>query len=774
MVRLLALEAMNFKRLSLQNPLNFSDGITLIAGQNESGKSTILDAILFSLFARTIRPSARPHDEDILQYGTNKLTLKLTFKVEDRTFVVERKIHRKRPNEATLSEILANGTGRTIATKVNSVNDEITKLLGGLTFEEIIASNVVAQKQLDRVVEQSRANRIGVINAFLNLGSFTQGAEELGEERSAIEGTPKTLGTLPVARQKLEELQKQLDGWNAEKKELEDSRRKMKALEASTEEKQGQYKKTHELASKLESYQKELAKKNQIASGIKNKTETFDGIKKQIDGLESKQKQLDALNEAWKKYRGIDDLSSRVDLLSKSADDLQNKRLQLQTKEYSAPISSEVLQKENEEVQNHPGSIGIQQARKMRQDARRVTIVGMLMILAGVALGVMVNWLLFALTAAGIVGLIYAVMLSGKGSALATQHADYLGKVQSYENQKKIYEDYQKELSALRVQVSEAIGRLVGDITAFPRYQEITQTSQEAVQIARSVKARFDQDKTESAVLSSRISELERDLVDRVGLEKQLENLSGQIQELRKQDDAAILPELPEGTTYSDDLLATTKIKDQNLHDVIVENLEAIRNTNETIGKLAKSVEEKKELPNQFEAQQKTVRALERRVRVVHDARMGIEKTSESLRTRVKPSVEHYMSMFLPSVTMNRYKIVSLNEDYNLSVWDAEAGELRAREVFSGGTEDQLLLVMRLAFALALTPEAKGTRPDFLFLDEPLGSSDDIRRDEIVQLLKTELAQYFKQILLISHIQGVEQDVDHIVRLEGGRITEQM
>ncbi|MGP8127823.1 MAG: AAA family ATPase [Candidatus Bathyarchaeia archaeon] len=774
MVRLLALEAMNFKRLSLQNPLNFSDGITLIAGQNESGKSTILDAILFSLFARTIRPSARPRDEDILQYGTNKLTLKLTFKVEDRTFVVERKIHRKRPNEATLSEILANGTGRTIATKVNSVNDEITKLLGGLTFEEIIASNVVAQKQLDRVVEQSRANRIGVINAFLNLGSFTQGAEELGEERSAIEGTPKTLGTLPVARQKLEELQKQLEGWNAERKELENSGKKITALELSTEEKRGQYKKTHELASKLESYQKELAKKNQIASGIKNKTETFDGIKKQIDGLESKQKQLDALNEAWKKYRGIDDLSSRVDLLSKSADDLQNKRLQLQTKEYSAPISSEVLQKENEEVQNHPGSIGIQQARKMRQDARRVTIVGMLMILAGVALGVMVNWLLFALTAAGIVGLIYAVMLSGKGSALATQHADYLGKVQSYENQKKIYEDYQKELSALRVQVSEAIGRLVGDITAFPRYQEITQTSQEAVQIARSVKARFDQDKTESAVLSSRISELERDLVDRVGLEKQLENLSGQIQELRKQDDAAILPELPEGTTYSDDLLATTKIKDQNLHDVIVENLEAIRNTNETIGKLAKSVEEKKELPNQFEAQQKTVRALERRVRVVHDARMGIEKTSESLRTRVKPSVEHYMSMFLPSVTMNRYKIVSLNEDYNLSVWDAEAGELRAREVFSGGTEDQLLLVMRLAFALALTPEAKGTRPDFLFLDEPLGSSDDIRRDEIVQLLKTELAQYFKQILLISHIQGVEQDVDHIVRLEGGRITEQM
>jgi len=89
------------------------------------------------------------------------------------------------------------------------------------------------------------------------------------------------------------------------------------------------------------------------------------------------------------------------------------------------------------------------------------------------------------------------------------------------------------------------------------------------------------------------------------------------------------------------------------------------------------------------------------------------------------------------------------------------------------GSEDQLLLVMRLAFALALTPEARGTRPEFLFLDEPLVSSDEIRRDEIMQLLKTELAQYFNQIILVSHVQGLEQDVDHIVRLEAGRIAEE-
>jgi ABC-type lipoprotein export system ATPase subunit len=42
---------------------------------------------------------------------------------------------------------------------------------------------------------------------------------------------------------------------------------------------------------------------------------------------------------------------------------------------------------------------------------------------------------------------------------------------------------------------------------------------------------------------------------------------------------------------------------------------------------------------------------------------------------------------------------------------------------------------------------------------------------EIIQLLKVEVAQYFKQILLVSHVQGLEQDVDNIIRIEAGRMT---
>jgi exonuclease SbcC len=775
MVRLLSLEASNFKRLNLQHPLEFGKGITLIAGQNESGKSTILDAILFALFTRTIRPSARPRDEDILQYGANKLTLNLLFAVQDRIFNVQRTVYRNRPNEAVLSEKLPNGKLNAIATKVNSVNDEIAKLLGGLSFDEIISSNVVAQKELNKIVTLKLGDRIAVINAFLNLESFNEAAKKLGDEKRAIEGTPSNLGTLPVAKQRLQDLERELEDWKTKRKELEDTQTKLADLQKKTEESRKKYQKTHELFTKLDTYQKELAKKNQLASDIKNKTETLKGIRKQLDSLETKQKELAPLIIESKNYEGINALGTTIEQLNRKADDLQNKQVQLQAKETSPPVKPEELKRAYEEIQSHPGRIELQKAQGIRQNAKTIMIISTVMALTGVALGLLVSWLLFTLVAAGVVGFGYATIQTGKASALMAQHAEYTAKSRSYEDRKKIYTNYENSLSTLRNQVAEARNQLSSHLGSIARYAEtIRGMTKDPLQIAHDIKAKFDNEQSRFAILSNSVGQLEKDLKIGPQLEKQESDLTGQITSLKTQHDAVTLPDLPEGIAYSDEFLARTKTEDQSMHDMIVKNDADIVNMKESTSKLTKFLEEKKELPHQAEEQAKTVQGLERRVRVVNEARIGLDKTSETLRGRVRPGVEYYMSTFLPSVTMNRYKAVRLDEDYKLSVWDAEAGEYRPREVFSGGTEDQLLLVMRLAFALALTPEAKGTRPEFLFLDEPLGSSDEIRQGEIMQLLKVELAQYFKQILLVSHVQGLEQDVDHIFRLDSGRIAEEI
>jgi len=499
------------------------------------------------------------------------------------------------------------------------------------------------------------------------------------------------------------------------------------------------------------------------------------GVKKQIEDLESKQKESSSLKDELKKYEGIDQLPETMDRLNASAQEFQNKQLQLQTSEKSAPVSVAGLQKTYQEIQTHLGVVGIQQAQRIRQNARTIMIASALLTLAGGALGVLIAWYFFALVVAGIIGLMYSTRQSGRASALAAQHSDYVARVRSYEDQRNISADHEHKLTTLRTQVSEARQELVQLINGVSRYQELVRGSvRDSVQIAHDIKKKFDEELSQRRVLSTKMEQLESDLKKRADLENQEKTISGAIKELQRQHDAIVLPELPERITYSDELLVRTRTEDQSLHDAIVKNDENIRNLKDNVDKLTKFIEERKDLPHQTEVQEETVQGLEKRLRVVNDARMGLDKTSESLRTRVKPSVEHYMSIFLPSVTMNRYKAVRLDDDYKLSVWDAEAGEYRPREVFSGGTEDQLLLVMRLAFALALTPEARGTRPEFLFLDEPLGSSDEVRRREIIQLLKTELVQYFKQIFLVSHVEGLEQDVDHIVRLENGRVTEEV
>ena len=43
-MKLLSLFVNNFKKLNFEVPLEFRDGLTLISGLNESGKSSILDA----------------------------------------------------------------------------------------------------------------------------------------------------------------------------------------------------------------------------------------------------------------------------------------------------------------------------------------------------------------------------------------------------------------------------------------------------------------------------------------------------------------------------------------------------------------------------------------------------------------------------------------------------------------------------------------------------------------------------------------------------------
>jgi DNA repair exonuclease SbcCD ATPase subunit len=214
----------------------------------------------------------------------------------------------------------------------------------------------------------------------------------------------------------------------------------------------------------------------------------------------------------------------------------------------------------------------------------------------------------------------------------------------------------------------------------------------------------------------------------------------------------------------------------------------------------AHGLEERKiDLNNQVATTRARTRELESQLGLEHqfidlaDATAELEKFQRQLQVRdraremvgearrrvvdhVMPNTIEYMRRLLPELTDQRYRDAELTDDYRIRVWDERAGMhggWKQKNIFSGGTRDQLSLALRLAFALATLPEEHGSAPGFIFLDEPLGSFDDDRARSLLHLLtEGEIAQCFDQIFLISHVRVDSPLFNYHVVLEHGRVVD--
>lgn len=150
-----------------------------------------------------------------------------------------------------------------------------------------------------------------------------------------------------------------------------------------------------------------------------------------------------------------------------------------------------------------------------------------------------------------------------------------------------------------------------------------------------------------------------------------------------------------------------------------------------------------------------------------------VDEAGRSVMRQVMPSTIEHMRRLLPLLTGGRYFDARLTDDYTIEVYDDRAGTWLRKNIFSGGTQDQFSLALRLAFALATLPEERGAAPAFLFLDEPLGAFDAERAAALLDLLaEGELAESFDQIFLISHVRVDASRFDHRIRLADGRVVE--
>ena len=113
----------------------------------------------------------------------------------------------------------------------------------------------------------------------------------------------------------------------------------------------------------------------------------------------------------------------------------------------------------------------------------------------------------------------------------------------------------------------------------------------------------------------------------------------------------------------------------------------------------------------------------------------------------------------MSTLTEGRYDEIDLDEDYRPTV--VEHGE--PSPVMSGGEEDLTNLALRLAVSQMIA-ERSGHPLSILVLDEIFGSLDEAHRTQVVEQLRA-LESRFPQVVLITHIEGVRESVDRVLRV---------
>ena len=210
------------------------------------------------------------------------------------------------------------------------------------------------------------------------------------------------------------------------------------------------------------------------------------------------------------------------------------------------------------------------------------------------------------------------------------------------------------------------------------------------------------------------------------------------------------------------------ELNDSNL--IVRDVLEKIALKNGFLDKFGDAERTKKLLLEQLSETENLERTMRDNILFFPEVIKMYDLTKENIIKKIKPQIERYFATYLPKLTNNRYKKVLLQEDFSIQIFSDEKNDYVPIKNLSGGTEDQILLMFRLAFSKALFPGIHDTDDgisfhQFLFLDEPISSFDQKRQNAFIELLRM-MEKLYQQIFVISHITELENKMDYFIKAE--------
>ncbi len=218
-----SLEMTNFLSHEKTN-IVFENGINIITGKNGAGKTSILDAIKFALFAES-RNSEK--NNELIKKGKHFFDIYLRFNVNGDEYEVYRHFGIKSAKNAErLAYIKKNSV--IIAETYEGITQEISKILG--VSREIFKNSVfVEQGQMDSLISGTPKERKQIFSDIIGLTSLSKNADKLREIINRLKAESLLLQN---SKEKMDELKEDTEKLKGKNEELSEEKKLLEEMES--------------------------------------------------------------------------------------------------------------------------------------------------------------------------------------------------------------------------------------------------------------------------------------------------------------------------------------------------------------------------------------------------------------------------------------------------------------------------------------------------------------------------------------------------------------
>lgn len=762
-----------------QTSLDFDLGVTAIVGPNGAGKTSILDAISFALF----RSHSRGRSIDnLINRASSMASVRLWFTSGGRQYLIEREIERRgatEKSEARLYEVF-NGSKRLIAEGAKLVTEEVKGIVG---MDESLFRQAayVRQGEIESLVAREASERKKIISRLLGISDLEEAYElmrnVISDEEARLRALEREVEVLRsqwgelakvearlsevikeggLAKDELRKVRERVEGLRGLLDWYEEVGKRSREVEAAINDLVLELEREYGEAERLESELISIVRLEEEAARLGAVKERYEVLRGELSALAAEEARLSECRRQVQRLEGeVREGRERVRVVEEEARRELEKVAGLVRATVDRVVSVAKLREGLE--------AGLEEKRREVEEARRRVeeLVGAVAERRG---------LLEELAANPYECPVCERELGAElSSSIAARLRAELEELGSKLKEAKARErELEQELEALSKVNLSYLERLVKEVEEGRR--------------------RLEERVVELEGWLRELERAERRVRDLEGIRDELGKLEGDYRrylgalealKMRPSKDwllaklASIKAEIEEASSRVDQLRLERErlgYSAEAYARIKSEYEAADRELKDLIKRCAELESERKYLESRRrELEEVVARLREGEVEVALRSKLiellkevrrsfGKDGVQKLVRARATPLIEHYAREYLSKFDLE-YSDVKLNEDFEPTL----VGPLGEQPIdsISGGERVAVALALRLAIAKAIAEE----RLEFMILDEPTIHLDELRRRELVEILKRffkEGPRTLPQLIVVTHEREVEEAADTV------------